>query len=207
MLWVDKHRPRSFGELDYHVELSHALKKMVERGDFPHMMLYGPSGAGKKTRVLALLREIYGSRVEQVKVEHKQFKVGSTSVEVPILSSPHHLELNPGDAGNRDRDVVQEVIKDIAASAPLPTASTADSRAWVPFKVVVLNEVDNLSKDAQHALRRTMEKCAPAPPPVAPRLAASRPAACIKMRLCAAAGVPAPRGAPAASARRRLGSA
>ncbi|KAG8464094.1 hypothetical protein KFE25_000262 [Diacronema lutheri] len=145
-------------QLDYHMELSQSLKAMVNRGDFPHILFYGPSGAGKKTRVLALLRDIYGPAVEKVKVEHKQFKVGSTTVEIPILSSAHHLELNPGDAGNRDRDVVQELIKEIAASAPLPTSSSGDTSDWKPFKVVVLNEVDNLSKEAQHALRRTMEK-------------------------------------------------
>jgi len=161
MLWVDKHRPRTMDQLDYHMELSQSLKAMVNRGDFPHILFYGPSGAGKKTRVLALLRDIYGPAVEKVKVEHKQFKVGSTTVEIPILSSAHHLELNPGDAGNRDRDVVQELIKEIAASAPLPTSSSGDTSDWKPFKVVVLNEVDNLSKEAQHALRRTMEKCAP----------------------------------------------
>jgi len=161
MLWVDKHRPRTVDQLDYHTELAASLKAMVARGDFPHMLLYGPPGAGKKTRVLALLREIYGPGVEKVKVEHKQFKVNSTTVEVPILSSPHHLELNPGDAGNRDRDVVQEVIKDIAASAPLPGGAAAGADGapqWKPFKIIVLNEVDNLTKDAQHALRRTMEK-------------------------------------------------
>jgi len=158
MLWVDKYRPRSMDALDYHVELSQSLKAMVNRSDFPHILFYGPSGAGKKTRVLALLRDIYGPAVEKVKVDHKQFKVGSTTVEISILSSPHHIELNPGDAGSRDRDVVQEIIKEIAASAPLPTSSSGDPSDWKPFKVVVLNEVDNLSKEAQHALRRTMEK-------------------------------------------------
>jgi replication factor C subunit 3/5 len=192
MLWVDKHRPKSMKELDYHVELSESLKSMVERGDFPHILFYGPSGAGKKTRVLALLRDIYGPAIDKVKVEHKQFKVGSTTVEVPILSSAHHIELNPGDAGNRDRDVVQELIKEIAASAPLPTSSSGDTTDWKPFKVVVLNEVDNLSKDAQHALRRTMEKCARRPAPREPRRARGCGAANARRSLARLALAPCP---------------
>ena len=40
-----------------------------------------------------------------------------------LVSSPHHIELNPSDAGIRDREVVQEVIKEIAQSAPVIRAS------------------------------------------------------------------------------------
>jgi DNA polymerase III delta prime subunit len=43
----------------------------------------------------------------------------------------------------RDRDVAQEVIKEIAQSHAPSTAAGA------LFKVIVLNEVDNMSRDAQ----------------------------------------------------------
>ena len=154
MLWVDKHRPKKLDELDYHKPLSSQLKRMVGGGDFPHMLLYGPSGAGKKTRLMALLREMFGSSVERLRVEQRTFKVGAsaTPVDLTLVCSSHHIELNPSDAGTRDRDVVQEVIKEIAQSASVVAG------AGPAFKVVVLNEVERMSKPAQHALRRTMEK-------------------------------------------------
>jgi replication factor C subunit 3/5 len=74
----------------------------------------------------------------------------SRTIEVTTIGSNHHVELNPSEAGIYDRVVVQDVIKEMAQSQNLDTKA--------PFKIVVLNEVDKLSKDAQHALRRTMEK-------------------------------------------------
>jgi len=153
MLWVEKHRPRQLSQLDYHQSLSEQLQKMAKAKDFPHLLFYGPSGAGKKTRIIALLRELFDSGVEKLKIDHRDFKLPSgTTIELSIVSSPYHIELNPSDAGFHERLVVQEVIKEIAQSPPLDTLNKP------PFKVVILNEVERLSKEAQHALRRTMEK-------------------------------------------------
>ena len=120
MLWVDKHRPNCLSKLDYHANLSSRLEALVRPpvraraarlshahhhvtpaqaadGDLPHLLFYGPQGAGKKTRIMALLRAIYGSgcekacvtyvararadertlltaRAAQVKLEHRSFK-------------------------------------------------------------------------------------------------------------------------------------
>jgi replication factor C subunit 3/5 len=155
VLFVDRHRPKRLDATDYHKPLANRLKKLVHAHDFPHMLVYGPSGAGKKTRIMALLRELHGPAVERLKVEARDFKFGTTNVELTVLSSPHHIELNPSDAGNKDREVVGELIKEIASTAPVLGGGAEVSHA---FKVVVLNEVERLSKPAQHALRRTMEK-------------------------------------------------
>jgi len=152
VLWVDKYRPNTVDKLTLHPGVTECLKRMVNSGDFPHLMLYGPSGAGKKTRVLAILRELYGAGVEKTKVNHKVFKVKSKTIEIATIGSNYHIEINPSDVGFNDRHVVQEVIKEIAQ-----THSVAASQQQHPFKVVVLNEVDRLSKAAQNALRRTME--------------------------------------------------
>ncbi|KYQ93418.1 replication factor C subunit [Tieghemostelium lacteum] len=154
MLWIDKHKPNSLDLMDYHLDLSENLKNMIVGGDFPHLLVYGPTGAGKKTRILAILKEIYGPNALKIKIEHKSFKhpTSSKNIDVTMISSQFHIEINPGEAGTNDRLVIQTIIKEIAQSPPIDTAYFGS------FKIVVLNEVDKLSKDAQHALRRTMEK-------------------------------------------------
>lgn len=150
LLWVDKHRPSLLEDLDYHTRLSTRLQKVAESGEVPHLMFYGPSGAGKKTRIMALLHAIYGPGVGKVKLERRVFKTPrNRSIDLTTVASNYHIEINPGDAGIYDRFVVQDIIKEIAQSPPLDDAE---------FKVVLLTEVDSLTRDAQAALRRTMEK-------------------------------------------------
>ncbi|XP_070607802.1 replication factor C subunit 3 [Erythrolamprus reginae] len=152
-LWVDKYRPTSLCKVDYHREQAVQLRNLVQCGDFPHLLVYGPSGAGKKTRIMCLLRELYGSGVEKLRIEHQTITAPSKKkIEISTIASNYHLEVNPSDAGNSDRVVIQELLKTVAQSQQLETNTQRD------FKVVLLTEVDKLTKDAQHALRRTMEK-------------------------------------------------
>jgi replication factor C subunit 3/5 len=84
------------------------------------MLFYGPTGAGKKTRIMALLREIFGSGVERVKLDHRTFKTPTgRAVEMTTVSSTYHIEINPGDAGIYDRFVVQDLIKEMAQYNPV----------------------------------------------------------------------------------------
>ncbi len=59
----------------------------------------------------------------------------------------HLMELNASD--ERGIDVVRETIKTFARSR---------SVGEIPFKIMILDEADNMTTDAQQALRRTMEK-------------------------------------------------
>ena len=106
-LFVDKYRPHSLNELDYHSDISNHLSQLVSftfsrnvefkaTTDFPHLLMYGPTGSGKKTRVLALLRELYGPGVEKLKLDVREFTTPSNrKMELNIISSNYHLELTP----------------------------------------------------------------------------------------------------------------
>jgi replication factor C subunit 3/5 len=79
-LWVDKYRPSSLDDLVLNPSLTDHLKKLVRKNhsfcsdqiiqagspNFPHLLFYGPPGAGKKTRITALLKELFGASVEKV---------------------------------------------------------------------------------------------------------------------------------------------
>ncbi|KAJ2843963.1 Replication factor C (RF-C) subunit, partial [Coemansia erecta] len=49
-LWIEKHRPATLDKLTFHSELTDHLKQLASSGDLPHLLVYGPSGAGKRTR-------------------------------------------------------------------------------------------------------------------------------------------------------------
>lgn len=128
----------------------------AQSGDFPHLLVYGPSGAGKKTRIVATLKELYGPGVEKIKIDARVFQTSSNrKLEFNLVASVYHLEITPSDVGNYDRVVVQDLLKEVAQTQQV------DQAARQKFKVVVINEADHLTRDAQAALRRTMEKYSP----------------------------------------------
>mmetsp|Transcript_10499 Transcript_10499/g.20276 ORF Transcript_10499/g.20276 Transcript_10499/m.20276 type:complete len:387 (+) Transcript_10499:143-1303(+) len=183
MLWVDRHRPSRLNQLSYHSTLTSRLASLAaDPGGIPHLLFYGPSGAGKKTRVMSLLREVFGSSAERLKLDKRTFTTPTNrTVEINMISSNYHIEMAPGDAGLNDRYVIQDVIKEMASSKNIATVGMAGSESSggmfgtsagkggddnnskpvkkkAEYKVVVLVEVDKLTRQAQAALRRTMEK-------------------------------------------------
>ncbi|KAK6197047.1 DNA replication factor C [Scheffersomyces amazonensis] len=158
-LWVDKYRPKSLDQLSYHDSITHNLRALAKSGDFPHLLVYGPSGAGKKTRIYATLNEIFGAQVDKLKIDVKTFVTSSNrKLEFNVLSSPYHLEITPSDMGNNDRVVIQDLLKEVASTEQVDFSNQSSSKTKHRFKVVVINEADSLTRDAQAALRRTMEK-------------------------------------------------
>ncbi|PRT57047.1 Replication factor C subunit 2 [Wickerhamiella sorbophila] len=132
--WAEKYRPRSLGDVASQEMVVETLKKTLQSANLPHMLFYGPPGTGKTSTILALAKDLFG----------------------PELSKSRVLELNASD--ERGINVVREKIKNFARTVvTTPPASAAQNYPCPPFKIIILDEADSMTQDAQAALRRTME--------------------------------------------------
>ena len=152
ILWMEKYKPKSLEDLTFHPNQTKLLKSLSDNSEFPHLIFYGPDGAGKKARVHCFLSKVYGDGIYKMNTINKELKIKSKSISYMVTSSNYHLEFCPSDVGNNDKFIISHVIKETSSFAQL------DSESQKNFKVIVLLEADKMTKEAQSALRRTMEK-------------------------------------------------
>ncbi|KIW56260.1 hypothetical protein PV05_04933 [Exophiala xenobiotica] len=134
--WVEKYRPRSLEDVRAQDHVVQTLNRMVHASNLPHLLLYGPPGTGKTSTILALCRELFG----------------------PELFHSRVLELNASD--ERGLAVIRERVKQFASLHLVSAPASKEYRERYPcppFKVIILDEADSLTQDAQGALRRVME--------------------------------------------------
>ncbi|KAJ2261873.1 Subunit of heteropentameric Replication factor C (RF-C) [Coemansia sp. RSA 376] len=129
--WIEKYRPKNIDDITAQEEVVQVLRKSLETKNLPHLLFYGPPGTGKTSTILALTRDMYGPEAAKTRV----------------------LELNASD--ERGISVVREKVKTFARAV----VSQADPRyPSPPYKIVILDEADSMTTDAQAALRRIIEK-------------------------------------------------
>ncbi|KAJ1514260.1 Replication factor C (RF-C) subunit, partial [Coelomomyces lativittatus] len=152
-LWVDQYRPKEFDQLSFSETNSTVLERLAKSDGFPHLLVFGPPGSGKKTLIMITLRTLFGPGIDKIKIEQRIITTPSNrKIEVNLLVSNYHIEINPSEVGIHDRVIVQEFIKEVAQTQNI------DASQKHRFKVLIISEADQLTLSAQHALRRTMEK-------------------------------------------------
>src|SRR5213080_4640935 len=130
LMWVEKYRPLTLNEVIDQKEIISALHQLINIPDeLPHLLFAGPPGVGKNTTALCIARQLLGEDWQR-----------------------DTLELNASD--ERGIKMVRERVKEFAA---VITLTTDNSKKGIPFRIIILDEADEMTPDAQTALRRIIE--------------------------------------------------
>ncbi len=128
---MEKYRPRRLSNLVYQVKVRDMLTAYIHKPHLPHLLLYGPPGTGKTTSILAFANEVFGPQYRQERV----------------------YELNA--SHERDIHTIREKVK--AFANVFVSAHPSDTYPCPAYKIIVLDEADAMTAEAQRALRRIME--------------------------------------------------
>jgi replication factor C small subunit len=130
LMWSEKYRPKKLSEVVDQKEIIKGIRNLIKSPDIPHMLFAGPAGVGKTTTALCIAMELLGEEW-----------------------SKNTLELNASD--ERGIKMVRERVKEFAASIKL-----ADDKEFGKPKIIILDEADEMTSEAQTALRRIIEDSA-----------------------------------------------
>jgi len=135
----------------YNKELE--IQRINKFKKLPNILIHGHTGSGKKTLIKMLLKEIYGDQVENLKQEIYTISgYGNSDTEVTITQSNYHMIIEPNNSGI-DKYIIQEIVKEYAKQSLMQIFKNQ-----IPYKIIFINNVDNLSYYAQTSLRCTMER-------------------------------------------------
>jgi replication factor C small subunit len=130
LMWSEKYRPKKLSEVVDQKEIIKGISNLIKSPDIPHMLFAGPAGVGKTTTALCIAMELLGEEWRK-----------------------NTLELNASD--ERGIKMVRERVKEFAASIKL-----AGDKEFGKPRIIILDEADEMTSEAQTALRRIIEDSA-----------------------------------------------
>jgi replication factor C subunit 2/4 len=128
--WIEKYRPNKLENISLDPYIKNQILTMIKNRDIPHIILQGTPGVGKTSTIKCIARQMYG----------KYFKYMV-------------LEMNASD----DRGIqVQESIENFRKS--YVSIREEDKNKIPKFKLVILDEADNMTDKAKHIISGFLEK-------------------------------------------------
>lgn len=129
LMWVERYRPVKLEQVIDQKEIVNGLRNLIKNPyEIPHLLFAGPAGVGKTTAALCIARELLGEEWQR-----------------------NTLELNASD--ERGIKMVRERVKEFAAVMQLAT----EDKDEILFRIIILDEADEMTPEAQTALRRIIE--------------------------------------------------
>ncbi|MGB9941221.1 AAA family ATPase [Methanosarcina sp.] len=150
-LWTLKYRAGTLKEILGNEHAVATLSELAQSGNLPHLILYGPENSGKTTASLALARQLYGTtwknnfayfNASDFFDQGKRYLVRDKRF-VRLLGTD-----DPKKIYKSVIDIFKEIINEYAGMASLDS----------DYKLIYIDNAESLNSDAQHALRRIMEK-------------------------------------------------
>jgi len=130
LMWSEKYRPKRLADVVDQKEIIKGISNLVKnRQEIPHMLFAGPAGVGKTTTALCIAMELLGENWKD-----------------------HVLELNASD--ERGIKMVRDRVKGFTEWRGV----TGEQQVNNLFKIVILDEADEMTSEAQTALRAMIEK-------------------------------------------------
>lgn len=154
MLWTEKYRPSTLAEVVGNDHLVATLKNFIQHAELPHLLLYGPPGLGKSSVLKALTNDIFdhGNKVGRVleinASDERNIRFVRDSITT-FIASPVLMGLHGGSSVSHDLRTRTDTCEE-------RTQCSWDA-SNPNFKIVILEEADSLTPDAQFCLRRLME--------------------------------------------------
>ncbi len=145
MLWTEKYSPKNFSDIVGQDRVIQRLSSFAASGLVPHLVLTGPHGTGKSAAIECLAKGLYRENWElntSVFQTSDLFSMGKTYLEQDERYT-HLYQKNLSLIAN-----FKQIIKWYAALRPLDAE----------FKLMIFEDAHPLTRDAQQALRRIMER-------------------------------------------------
>lgn len=132
--WPERYRPKLIDDIVSHEMIIKSLKNFIINKTLPHMLFFGQSGTGKTSTIMCCTKEIYG--------DYEDCMV---------------LRLNA--SNERGIETVRVKIKSFVSNQNSIFFQPEQQRGKPKmFKLVILDEIDSMTVEAQGMLRQSIEK-------------------------------------------------